>query len=73
MKEFFIKVNKVRTDVMRAENPYQSYDYFSSDENPELIIRRGMTQYEDLVKQFKRMEKIIPIFLLDVSIKTRFE
>ena len=57
LKEFFIKVNKVRTDVMRAENPYQSYDYFSSDENPELIIRRGMTQYEDLVKKFKQMEK----------------
>ena len=57
LKEFFIKVNKVRTDVMRAENPYDSYDYFAKDENPELIIRRGMTQYEDLVKKFKRMEK----------------
>jgi hypothetical protein len=42
---------------MKRENPYDSYEYFSKDENPELIIRRGMTQYEDLVKIFKRMDK----------------
>ena len=57
LQKFFIEVNKVRTDVMKKENPYDSYEYFSKDENPELIIRRGMTQYEDLIKQFKRIEK----------------
>ena len=57
LQKFFIQVNKVRTDVMKRENPYDSYQYFSKDENPELIIRRGMTQYEDLVKKFKVIEK----------------
>ena len=57
LQKFFINVNKLRTDVMKRENPYDSYEYFSKDENPELIIRRGMTQYEDLVKIFKRMDK----------------
>ena len=57
LQKFFIQVNKVRTDVMKKENPYDSYEYFSKDENPELIIRRGMTQYEDLVKKFKEIEK----------------
>ena len=57
LQKFFIQVNKVRTDVMKKENPYDSYEYFSKDENPELIIRRGMTQYEDLVKKFKLIEK----------------
>ena len=57
LQKFFIEVNKVRTDIMKKENPYDSYEYFSKDENPELIIRRGMNQYEDLVKQFKRMER----------------
>ena len=57
LQKFFIDVNKVRTDVLRKENPYDSYEYFSKDENPELIIRRGMNQYEDLVKHFKTMER----------------
>ena len=57
LQKFFIDVNKVRTDVLRKENPYDSYEYFSKDENPELIIRRGMNQYEDLVKHFKAMER----------------
>ena len=57
LQKFFIEVNKVRTDIMKKENPFDSYEYFSKDESPELIIRRGMTQYEDLVKQFKRMER----------------
>ena len=57
LQKFFIEVNKIRTDIMKKENPYDSYEYFSKDENPELIIRRGMTQYEDLVKHFKRMER----------------
>ena len=57
LQQFFIQVNKVRTDVMKKENPYDSYEYFSKDENPELIIRRGMTQYEDLVKKFKKIER----------------
>ena len=57
LQKFFINVNKLRTDEMKRENPYDSYEYFSKDENPELIIRRGMTQYEDLVKIFKRMDK----------------
>ena len=57
LQKFFIQVNKVRTDVMKKENPYDSYEYFSKDENPELIIRRGMNQYEDLVKKFKQFGK----------------
>ena len=57
LQKFFIEVNKVRTDIMKKENPFDSYEYFSKDESPELIIRRGMTQYEDLVRQFKRMER----------------
>ena len=57
LHHFFLKVNKVRTDVMRKENPNDSYEYFPKDEQPELIIRKGMSQYEDLVKKFRRMER----------------
>ena len=53
----FLKVNKIRTDVMKKENPNDTYSYFPNDEEPELVIRKGMTQYEDLIKRFKRMEK----------------
>ena len=42
---------------MRKENPNDTYDYFPKDEQPELVIRKGMNQYEDLVKKFKRMER----------------
>ena len=35
----------------------EAIKYFSKDENPELLIRRGMNQYEDLVKHFKTMER----------------
>ena len=57
LHQFFLKVNKARTDVMRKENPNDRYDYFPKDEQPELVIRKGMNQYEDLVKKFKRMER----------------
>ena len=57
LHHFFLKVNKVRTDVMRKENPNDSYEYFPKDEQPELVVRKGMTQYEDLVKKFRRMER----------------
>ena len=57
LHHFFLKVNKARTDVMRKENPNDRYDYFPKDEQPELVIRKGMNQYEDLVKKFKRMER----------------
>ena len=57
LHKFFLKVNKMRTDVMRKENPTDSYDYFPKDEEPEFVIRKGMQQYEDLVKRFKRMER----------------
>jgi hypothetical protein len=36
---------------MRKENPNDRYDYFPKDEQPELVIRKGMNQYEDLVKK----------------------
>ena len=57
LHNFFLKVNKVRTDVMRKENPSDSYNYFPIDEEPENVIRKGMAQYEDLVKRFRRMDK----------------
>ena len=57
LHNFFLKVNKVRTDVMRKENPSDSYNYFPTDEEPENAIRKGMAQYEDLVKRFRRMDK----------------
>ena len=57
LHKFFLKVNIMRTDIMRKENPTDSYDYFPKDEEPESVIRRGMSQYEDLVKRFKRMER----------------
>ena len=57
LHHFFLKVNKVRTDVMRKENPNDSYEYFPKDEQPELVIRKGMSQYEDLAKKFRRMER----------------
>ena len=57
LHSFFLKVNKARTDVMRKENPNDTYNYFPKDEEPESVIRKGMAQYEDLLKRFKRMEK----------------
>ena len=57
LQTFFLQVNKIRTDLMRKENPNDTYNYFPKDEQPELIIRKGMSQYEDLVKKFKRMER----------------
>ena len=57
LHNFFLKVNKARTDVMRKENPNDTYNYFDKNEEPESIIRKGMAQYEDLVKRFKRMDK----------------
>ena len=57
LHNFFLKVNKVRTDVMRKENPNDTYNYFPKDEEPESVIRKGMAQYEDLLKRFKRMER----------------
>ena len=42
---------------MRKENPNDSYEYFPKDEQPELVIRKGMSQYEDLAKKFRRMER----------------
>ena len=42
---------------MRKENPNDTYNYFASDEEPQSVIRKGMVQYEDLLKRLKRMEK----------------
>ena len=42
---------------MRKENPNDTYNYFDEKEEPESVIRKGMAQYEDLVKRFKRMDK----------------
>ena len=80
--DFFIKVNKARTDFMRKENPNNSYEYFPKDEEPELVIRKGMTQYEDLVKQFKKIEKkwnddtiinyLLNNYLKNIDIKKNF-
>ena len=55
--KFFINVNKKRTDIMKKENPLQIYEYFDKDEKKENIIRKGMCQYEDLIKQFKRKHR----------------
>ena len=57
LHKLFLEINKMRTDVMKKENPNDTYSYFPNDEEPELVIRKGMTQYEDLIKRFKRMEK----------------
>ena len=59
LHNFFLQVNKVRTDVMRKENPTDTYtyNYFPKDEEPESVIRKGMAQYEDILKIFKRMDK----------------
>ena len=54
---FFINVNKVRTDLMKKENPMQTYELLNENEPKENIIRKGMCQFEDLIKQFKRMNK----------------
>ena len=57
LHKFFLKVNIMRTDFMKKENPNDTYNYFPKDEEPELVIRKGMTQYEDLIKRFKRMDR----------------
>ena len=57
LHHFFLKVNKFRIDVMRQENPNDTYNYFANDEEPESVIRKGMVQYEDLLKRLKRLEK----------------
>ena len=54
---FFLNVNKMRRDIMKKENPMDSYELFDEDESQEDIIRKGMCQYEDLIKKFKRNEK----------------
>ena len=57
LSDFFINVNKKRTEMMKKKNPSQIYELFKNDENKENIIRKGMCQYEDLVKIFKAMKK----------------
>ena len=57
LSDFFINVNKKRTEMMKKKNPSQIYELFKSDETKENIIRKGMCQYEDLVKIFKAMKK----------------
>ena len=52
--KFFKRVNKIRTKAMRGENPNEVYEYFQENEPTELIIRKGMSQYEDLLKIMKK-------------------
>ena len=42
---------------MRGENPNEVYEYFQENEPTELIIRKGMSQYEDLLKIIKKKER----------------
>ena len=57
LRSFFFKVNSLRTQIMRSENPNEIYDQFPQDEPSELVIRKGMSQYEDLAKHFKKKGK----------------
>ena len=57
LHKLLLEINKMRTDVMKKENPNDTYCYFPNDEKPELVICKGMAQYVDLIKRFKRMEK----------------
>ena len=45
LHSFFLKFNKARTDLMRKENPNDTYNYFLKNEEPESVIRKGMAQY----------------------------
>ena len=62
LRSFFFKVNNLRTDVMRKENPNEIYEHFANEEPDELVIRRGMSQYEDLAKYFKKKGRHVVTF-----------
>ena len=64
---FFKKVNKMRTKVKSAENPMNSYEEFKDNENDEEIIRKGMSQYEDLVSTLKRLKNKKSKILEDIK------
>ena len=53
---FFKQVNKIRIKIKKAENPMDSYEEFKDSEKNEDIIRKGMSQYEDLVTTLKRLK-----------------
>ena len=63
LRSFFFKVNSFRTQIMRKENPNEIYDQFPQDEPMELIIHKGMSQYEDLAKYFKKKIDVLLQFI----------
>ncbi len=64
---FFKKVNKIRIKIKKAENPMNSYEEFKDIEKEEDIIRKGMSQYEDLVTTLKRLKNKKSKILEDIK------
>ena len=65
--KFFKKVNKIRIKIKKAENPLDSYEEFKDSETDENIIRKGMSQYEDLVVTLKRLKNKKSKILEDIK------
>ena len=65
--KFFKKVNKMRIKIKKAENPMDSYEEFKDSETDENIIRKGMSQYEDLVVTLKRLKNKKSKILEDIK------
>ena len=64
---FFRKVNKIRIKIKKAENPMDSFEEFKGTDKEEDIIRKGMSQYEDLVTTLKRLKNKKSKILEDIK------
>ena len=54
--KFFLRVNKLRTKLKKAENPSDSFEEFLDTDTLEDVIRKGMSQYDDLISTIKRLK-----------------